>query len=71
MHSAWIWDVSSTHSTTAAWGGLRYSPTMSRTLSTTCGSVDSFQVWTRCGLSPGVDHDAVEPQIRELVTVWP
>jgi hypothetical protein len=27
--SAWIWDFSSTHSTTAASGGSRYSPTIS------------------------------------------
>ena len=36
--SAWICDFSSTHSTTAASGGLRYSPTMSLTLSMNCGS---------------------------------
>ena len=41
--SAWIWDFSSTHSTTAASGGLRYSPTMSRTLSMNCGSGDSLK----------------------------
>lgn len=29
-----------------------YRPTTSRTLSTNCGSVGSFQVSTRCGLSP-------------------
>ena len=33
---------------------------MSRTLSTNCGSVDSFQVCTRCGLSPNAR------QIREI-----
>jgi hypothetical protein len=32
---AWIWDFSSTQSTTAASGGFRYTPTMSRTLSMT------------------------------------
>ena len=36
----------------AAWGGFRYSPTTSRTLSMNCGSVDSLKVSTRCGLSP-------------------
>lgn len=36
-----------------------YSPTTSRTLSTNCGSVDSFQVSTTCGLSPNAR------QIRE------
>ena len=40
---AWICDFSSTHSTTARSGGLRYSPTTSLTLSTNCGSFDSFQ----------------------------
>ena len=50
--SAWMLDFSSTHSTTAASGGLRYSPTMSRTLSMNWGSVDSFQAASRCGLSP-------------------
>jgi hypothetical protein len=40
------------HSTSAASGGSRYSPTMSRTLSMNWGSVDSFQVCTRCGLRP-------------------
>ena len=37
-------------------GGLRYSPTMSRTLSMNCGSVDSLNVSTRCGLSPNAFH---------------
>ena len=50
--SAWIWDFSSTQSTSARSGGSRYSPTTSRTLSMNCGSVDSLKVSTRCGLSP-------------------
>src|SRR6266568_857371 len=50
--SAWIWDFSSTHSTTACSGGLWYSPTTSTTLSTNSGSVDSLKVSARCGLSP-------------------
>src|SRR5205814_126543 len=50
--SAWICDFSSTASTIAPSGGARYSPTMSRTLSMNSGSVDSFQLSTRCGLSP-------------------
>jgi hypothetical protein len=33
-------------------GGLRYSPTTSRTLATNCGSFDSFHVSWRCGCSP-------------------
>src|SRR5579884_1521206 len=56
---AWIWLFSSTARTSALVGGLRYKPTMSRTLSTNSGSVDSFQVCTRCGLSPNAR------QIRE------
>ena len=50
--SAWIWDFSSTHSTTARSGGLRYSPTTSRTLSMNSGSFDSFQDSWRWGCSP-------------------
>src|SRR5678815_856552 len=50
--SAWIWDFSSTHNTTAASGGSRYRPTTSYTLSTNNGSVDSLNVSTRCGLRP-------------------
>ena len=37
-----------------------YRPTTSRTLSMNCGSVDSFQVSTKCGLSPNAR------QIREI-----
>src|SRR6266508_3949793 len=58
--SAWICDFSSTHSTSAACGGSRYNPTTSRTLSMNCGSVDSFQVSTRCGFKPNAR------QIREI-----
>ena len=61
--SAWIWDFSSTHSTTAASGGLRYNPTMSRTLSMNSGSGDSLKVSVRCGLSPNAR------QIR-LIADW-
>ena len=50
--SAWIWDFSSTQSTSAFSGGSRYSPTTSRTLSMKCGSVLILKVSTRCGLSP-------------------
>ena len=42
--SAWIWDFSSTHSTTARSGGLWYSPTTSTTFSTNSGSVDTLMV---------------------------
>ncbi|MBD2894393.1 hypothetical protein amrb99_33180 [Actinomadura sp. RB99] len=56
---ACICDFSSTARTSAFSGGFRYSPTTSRTLSTNCGSVDSFQVCTVCGLGPNAR------QIRE------
>ena len=49
---AWIWDFSSTQSTSAFSGGSRYSPTTSRTLSMNCGSLLILKVSTRCGLSP-------------------
>src|ERR1700689_4549449 len=45
-------DFSSTHSTMACSGGFRYRPTMSRTFSTSHGSVDSLNVPLRCGCSP-------------------
>ncbi len=47
---------SSTHSTTAASGGFKYSPTTSRTLSTNCGSGDTLNSSTRWGLSPNARH---------------
>jgi hypothetical protein len=50
--SAWIWDFSSTHSTTAASGRLRSRPTTARTLSMNNGSGDSLKVSTRCGGRP-------------------
>ena len=50
--SAWIWLFSSTQSTSARSGGARYRPTMPRTLATKCGSLDSLNVFCRCGLSP-------------------
>jgi hypothetical protein len=50
--SAWIWVFSSTHNTTALSGGFRYSPTMSRTLSTKAGSVESLKLFERCGCTP-------------------
>jgi hypothetical protein len=50
--SAWIWLFSSTHSTSALSGGLRYSPTTSRTLSTNSGSVDKLNERVRWGCTP-------------------
>ena len=72
--SAWIWHFSSTHSTTARSGGLRYSPTTSRTLATNCGSLDSFQVSWRCGCSPNAFQirstaDCVRPTSRAIERV--
>src|SRR5665648_691427 len=49
---AWIWDFSSTHSTTAFSGGLWYSPTTSTTFSTNSGSLDSLNPSVRWGLRP-------------------
>lgn len=56
---ACICDFSSTASTRALSGGAMYKPTTSRTLSTNCGSVDSFHVSTACGFNPNAR------QIRE------
>jgi hypothetical protein len=59
-----VLDFSSTQSTTAASGGFRHSPTTSRTLSMNCGSVDSFQVSTRCGwfwARPAAAHRSSPP----------
>jgi len=59
---AWIWLFSSAHKTTAFSGGLRYSPTISRTFSTKNGSVESLKCRWRWGWSPKAR------QIR--CTVW-
>src|SRR5665647_2745856 len=53
---AWIWDFSSTHSTTAASGGCRYNPTMSRTLASSSGSVENLNVPDRWGWIPKCFH---------------
>src|SRR5437879_2108251 len=49
---AWIWLFSSTHSTMARSGGLRYRPTTSLILATSSGSVENLKVWTRWGSEP-------------------
>src|SRR5674476_476268 len=59
--SAWTWDFSSTHSTTAASGGFRQSPTTSKTFSVNSGSLDSLNPSARWGLSSKVR------QIRPIV----
>ena len=50
--SAWHWLFSSTQSTSALSGGLRYSPTTSRSFSMKNGSVDSLKLSLRCGCRP-------------------
>ena len=45
---AWICGFSSTQKTAACCGGLRYNPTMSRTLSMSNGSGDSVKLFVRC-----------------------
>jgi hypothetical protein len=50
--SAWIWDFSSRHSTTALSGGSRYSPTTSQTLASSSGSVENLNVAVCQGLRP-------------------
>ena len=58
---AWIWDFSSTHSTTAFSGGSRYSPIMSLTLASSSGSVENFNVSLRQGLRQNCrQHRATE-----------
>ncbi len=47
--SAWTWLFSSTHSTMAFSGGSRYSPTTSRTLASSSGSVENLNVSRRHG----------------------
>src|SRR4029077_5189952 len=49
--------------TRARFGGDRYRPTISRTLSTNSGSLDNLNVWLRCGCKPNAAH------IRRIV-VW-
>jgi hypothetical protein len=48
--SAWIWLFSSTQTTMARSGGCRYRPTTSRTLASSCGSVENLKVSSRHGL---------------------
>src|SRR4051812_23124450 len=50
--SARIWLFSSTDRTTAWSGGLTYSPTTSRTLSTKAGSRETLNPLIRCGFRP-------------------
>jgi hypothetical protein len=50
--SGWRWLLSSTHSTTAFSGGLRYRPTISRNFSMKNESIDSLKLSRRCGCRP-------------------
>src|SRR5215471_19220703 len=50
--SACTWLFSSTHNTMARSGGFRYRPTISRTFSTNCGSLENLKFSTRCGCNP-------------------
>jgi len=59
--SAWIWDFSSTHRMIARFGGDGYNRTISCTLSTNSGAVDSLKVSLRCGCKPNA------AQIRRIV----
>src|SRR5918993_1405585 len=50
--SAWIWLFSSIDSTTAWAGGSTYRPTTSLNFSANCGSLESLNVFIRCGVRP-------------------
>src|SRR5450759_2406987 len=54
--SACTEDFSSMQSTTACSGGLRWRPTTSISFSSNRGSLDSLNVFTRCGLRPRPDQ---------------
>src|SRR3954453_23282877 len=45
-------DHMTTQRTIARSGGFRYNPTMSRTFSTNCGSLENLKFSTRCGCNP-------------------
>ena len=62
--SAWIWDFSSTHSTTAFPGGRRYSPITSATLASSSGSVENLNVSALHGLTPNRFQALVMPKYR-------
>jgi hypothetical protein len=53
---AWIWDFSSTHTTTARSGGSGYNPTTSRTLASSCGSVENLKLLACQGFSSCCCH---------------
>jgi hypothetical protein len=57
------------HNTTACSGGFRYKPTTSISFSSKCGSLDSWNVVTRCGLSPRADHTRCTVSL-ETPTRW-
>ena len=63
--SAWIWDFSSTHSTSACSGGSRYSPTTSRTLSMNSGSVRQLERLGQVRLEPERPPDPADRRLRQ------
>ena len=63
--SAWIWLFSSTQSTSARSGGERYRPTMSRTLSTKCGSLESLERLRAVRLQAEGAPDAPDRRVRK------
>src|ERR1700751_5184969 len=78
--SACTEDFSSMHSTIAFSGGLRYRPTTSISFSSNFGSLDSLNVWTRCGFKPRAAHTrctvagetpALAAIVRHDQWVWP
>ena len=62
---AWTWLFSSTHRTMARSGGVRYSPTTSRTFSTKYGSVESLNVSARCGFRPNARQIRPTADLRQ------
>ena len=59
--------VSSTQKTAACGGGLRYNPTLSRTLSMSNGSGDSLKGFVRCGCGPGGCSQPVRRPAKAVV----
>src|SRR4030095_8566098 len=67
--SAWIWDFSSTQSTTAPAGGSRYRAHRSVTLASSSGSVENLKVWTRCGARSWSAQ--IRATVMRLTLRWP
>ena len=69
--SAWIWDFSSIESTTALSGGFRYSPTTSRTLASSCGSVENLNVSRPPRLQAPLPPDLGDPHVARCPAARP